>query len=326
MTDGNGPASRPPGGGNGRDARGMVLPFVAALLPAAAWGVYQFGTPALGLLAAGVAGAAGTEILADRLAGGAFRSRDWHGVLVGLVLAMMLPPGAPWWLALVGGAMGVLVGKLPFGPFGGAPMNPALVGLLIVAVSWPEHVGAYRQPRSAPEELQGEGVAPAEHPLDAVRIDPADILDYDAKALFLGRQVGAVGGISPLLLLLGGLFLVWRRAIRWQAPAGFLLGAALAAGVAAAVNPATGAPVWFHMTAGLVVFGAFFLCTDRPSTPVSPWGLFVFAFGAGALAVILRTGDLHFGHVPWAIAIASLGTPLFDRIASPLSGKVARHA
>jgi len=304
----------------------MVLPFVAALLPAAAWGVYQFGTPALALLAAGVAGAAGTEVLADRLGGGAFCSRDRHGVLVGLVLAMMLPPGAPWWLALVGGAAGILLGKLPFGPLGGSPFNPALVGLLIVAVSWPEHVGAWRQPRTALAELKGDDVAPAEHPLDAVRIDPSDIIEYDAGTLFLGRQPGPVGGISPLLLLLGGLFLIWRRVIRWQAPAGFLLGVALAAGVAAALNPSTGAPVWFHLAAGLAVFGAFFLCTDRPSTPVSPRGLFAFALGAGVLAVALRTGDLHFGSVPWAIAIASLATPLVDRLVPPARGKAPGNA
>jgi electron transport complex protein RnfD len=304
----------------------MVLLFIAALLPAAAWGVYQFGVPALMVLLCGVAGAVGTEALMGRITGQGLTVGNGHAALVGLVLAMLLPPAAPWWLALVGGAMGILVGKLPFGPLGGAPINPALVGVLIVAISWPAQVNAYRQPLSAPEELRAEGAAPAEHPLAAVRTDPSDAAEYDAATMFLGHQVGPIGGISPLLLLLGGLFLIWRRVIRWQAPAGFLLGVLAVSGLAAAISPMAHPPAWFHLTTGLVLFGAFFLCTDWSSSPVSPLGLFLFAFSAGALSVVLRMTDLHFGRVPWAIVIMSLATPLFDRIVQAPFGKVVRHA
>jgi electron transport complex protein RnfD len=310
----------------GRTIRSMVLLFAAALLPAAAWGVYQFGLPALVVLLCGVGGAVGTEALMGRVTGQGLTVKNGHAALVGLVLALLLPPGAPWWLALLGASLGILVGKLPFGPLGGAPLNPALVGVLIVAISWPDHVNAYRQPLSAPEAVRGEGAAPAEHPLSAVHTDPSDVVEYDARTMFLGHQVGPIGGISPLLLLLGGLFLIWRRVIRWQAPAGFLLGVFAVSGIAAAVDPMGSPPAWFHLTTGLVVFGGFFLCTDWSSTPVSPWGLFLFAFSAGALSVVLRMTDLHFGRVPWAIVIVSLATPLFDRIAQAPFGKVVRHA
>ena len=311
---------------HGRTIRSMVTMTVAALLPAVGWGIYQFGLPALVLLAVGIGGAVGTEALVGRLAKQPVSVLDGHALLVGLLVALMLPAGAPWWLALVGGSIGILVGKLPFGPLGGAPLNPALVGLLILALSWPAEVSRYAHPASAPDELRAAGAATAESPLEAIAIDPSDMLEYDPLALLLGDQTGPIGAISPFLLLLGGLFLVWRRVIRWQAPLGFLLGVALASGVANGVDPTTHPPIWFHTFSGMVMLGAFFLATDWSSSPVTPWGLFLFGLSAGVLAILLRMSGLPYARVPWAIVIMSLATPLFDRIAPVPFGKVVHHA
>ncbi len=311
---------------NGRTVRRMIVTTIAALMPATLWGFYQFGLDAVALVAVGITAACGTEALISRLAGKTSSLGDGHAVLTGLVLALLVPAGAPFWLVIVGAAMAILVGKMPFGPLGGAPIYPALVGLLIVATSWPNEIKSYVQPTTAPIELKAQGAADAEFPRDAVLIDPSDEAEYKTADLFLGKQVGPIGVISPLLLLLGGLFLILRRVSRWQAPFGFLIGMGLAAGIGHALDPSGCASASFHLFTGSAMFGAFFLCTDWSSTPVTPWGMFLFGLIGGGLAVLLRIAGLPYGAVPWAIVIMSLATPIFDRITPTPFGKVASHA
>ncbi|MFH1468263.1 MAG: RnfABCDGE type electron transport complex subunit D [Pseudomonadota bacterium] len=319
---------------SGRTIRGMTMAVLWALLPALIFGLFQFGLWALVLVLVGVGGAVGTEVALCALTGRKPTILDYHAVLVGLTLVMMVPAGAPWWLVLVGSIMAVLVGKLPFGPFGSAPINPALVGLLIVALSWPGQVSSYVHPRTAQLRsdpvavaLSAENAAPAEAPQDAVTIDPSDALDYSPAGLFLGDQAGGIGTVSPLLLLLGGLFLIGRRVARWQGPVGFLLGMAVAGGIAHGIDPGLFPCASFQLLTGAAFFGAFFLCTEWTSTPVTPWGLFLWGLSAGALALLFRvTGGLPFGRVAFAIGFMSLLTPLFDRLAPTPFGKGVRHA
>jgi len=311
---------------HGRTIRSMVVTTIAALIPAAAFGVYQFGLPAALMLLAGVVTAVATEAVVNKVANKPLTIGDGHAALVGLMIGMMLPAGAPLWLVVVAAAAGILVGKMPFGPLGSAPLSPALVGLLIVAISWPAEVNMFVAPTTAPVELHAADAAPVESPLLAVGIDPSDAADYATVDLFLGKQAGPIGGISPLLLLLGGLLLIWRRVARWQGAVGYLLGVAVTAGIANAVDPGGCAPATFHLLTGLTMFGAFFLCTEWTTTPVTPRGLFLFGLFAGMLTIIFRMSDLHFGRVPWAITLMTLTTPLLDRFASVPFGKVARHA
>jgi electron transport complex protein RnfD len=311
---------------NCRSIRSLIGATIAALVPATAWGVYQFGVPAVLLIAAGIGGAVATEGLVTQVARKPLTIRDGHAVLVGLLIALMLPAGTPWWIALIGAAAGILVGKMPFGPLGGHPLSPAIVGLLVVTMSWPAEVASYQAPRTAAAELHAADAAPAEDPQTAVRVDPSDAAEYCTTDLFLGKQAGAIGAISPLLLLVGGLFLIWRRAARWQGPVGFLLGLGVAATVAHAASPFGIPSPTFQLLTGLAFFGAFFLCTEWTSTPVTPWGLFLFAFFAGGLAILFRLTGMEFGAVPWAIVIMSLATPRFDRIAPVPFGKVVHHA
>ncbi len=311
---------------HGRTVRSIILTTIAALAPATLWGVYQFGIPALVVVIVGIIGAVGTEALIDKLAKRPSSLRDGHAVLVGLTLALLMPAGAPFWIVIIGSFLAILIGKAPFGPLGGAPLSPALIGLLIVTLSWPNEVSTYVQPRGADPALKAPGAAPAEHSIDAIHIDPSDVADYGMGDLFLGNQIGPIGTISPLLLLLGGLFLIMRRGARWQAPLGFLLGVGVSATVAHLIDPGSYAPALFHLLTGTTLFGAFFLVTEWTSTPVTPRGLFLFGLFAGVLAIVFRMTGLPFGRVPYAIVILSLGTPLFDRITLAPFGKVSSHA
>ncbi len=311
----------------GRTIKGMIATTIIALTPALLWGFFQFGFKAVLLVALGVAGAVGTEAALCAIRKQPITIGDYHAVLVGLTLALLVPAGAPWWLVLVGAVTAILVGKAPFGPLGGAPINPALVGLLIVAISWPGELASYDFPTTAPEIFDAADIAPAESPVDAVTIDPSDAGEYCPFMLFSGFQTGTIGAISPLLLLLGGLFLIVQRVGRWQGPVGFLLGLGLAGAIMHGIDPGAFPSGSFQLFTGMAFFGAFFLCNEWSSTPVTPWGLFLFGLGAGVLALIFRvTGGLEFGRVAFAIGFMSLLTPLLDRIPLTPFGKGVHHA
>ena len=183
----------------GRTIRGLITVTLIALVPAMLLGFYQFGPKAVLLVGLGITGAVGTEAALCVVTKKPLTIKDHHALLVGLMLALLVPVGAPWWLVLVGAALAILVGKAPFGPLGGAPINPVLVGLLIVSMSWPDAISSYEHPLSAPEIFAAADAAPAEAPQDAVTIDPSDVGDYCLGSLFLGNQAGAIGAVSPLL-------------------------------------------------------------------------------------------------------------------------------
>lgn len=311
----------------GRTVRGLITTTIIALVPATLLGFYQFGFKAVLLVLLGIAGAVGTEAALCAATKKPLSIMDHHALLVGLTLALLVPVGAPWWLVFFGAVLAILVGKAPFGPLGGAPINPVLVGLLIVALSWPEAIASYEAPTTAPEIFHVADAAPMEAPQDAVTADPSDAGEYCPFMLFSGGQAGAIGAVSPLLLLIGGVFLVVRRAARWQGPVGFLLGLAVAGWIMHAIDPGAYPTATFQLFTGMAFFGAFFLCTEWTSTPVTPWGLFLFGLGAGVLALIFRvTGGLDYGRVAFAIAFMSLLTPLLDRIPLTPFGKGVRHA
>jgi len=298
----------------------------AALTPALGVGLWQFGASAILVIAGAVGGALVTEALVGRLAQRPFSLLDGHALFVGLLLAAMLPPAAPWWMAALGAALGIGVAKIPFGPLGSHPLPPALIGLLALTLSWPAAMSRFSTPRSAPAALHAAEVAPPESPIVAVRADASDALEYAPGRLFLGDQAGPLGAVSPLALLVGALVLLVSGVARPHGMIGFLAGVGLTAAVAHGVAPGSAPPTFLHLFAGLTCFAAVFLVTEPVTTPVAPTGLLLWAFAAGVLAVILRQLGGHDDGVPWAVAILSIATPLFDRLRPRPFGKGARDA
>lgn len=315
---------------SGRSIKGMVLATIACLMPATAFGMIQFGLNAVLLVVCAIVAAVATEALVSKLSGEGSTIKDYHAALVGLMLALLLPAGTPWWVVVVGAVTGVLVGKMPFGPLGGSPLSPALVGLLIITLSWHDEVTQYTAPYITPSDVAAAGddqaPAPVEDPLMAVNIDPSDAADYSHFELFLGHYPGLIGGVSPLFILVGGLLLIALGAARWQGPLGFILGVLVTAAISHGIAPQTNPDALFQLFTGGAMFGAFFLCTEWSTTPVTHRGLFVYGVFAGALMILFRLTGMAFGSVAYAVAISSLATPLFDRIAVVPFGKGVNHA
>jgi electron transport complex protein RnfD len=294
----------------------MMGTMIAALTPAAAVGVYLFGLRALAVITLSVASSMAVEAAIERLFHRPLHLRDLHAALTGLLVAMLLPPTAPWWLAVVAAGTAVILGKMVFGGLGTYPFHPALVAWVVVTLSWPDRMAAFVTPHT---------LEPALTPLMAFKEDSALFYSYETWALFLGAQPGPIGTGCGLALTLGGLFLMVRGIIRWQIPVAFLLGVAAVAGVLHLLNADLYPPVSFHLVGGGVLLGAFFLAPEPVTSPVTPTGMVAFGILAGLITMVIRMWGADPDGTVYGILVMNAAAPLFNRLRPRAYGR-AGHA
>lgn len=304
--------------------RSMHIEWLIALAPALVMGIYLYGTRALLIVALSAAAALAAEAGVQKLTKKPILIGDLHALLIGVLLGLILPAGAPWWLPIVGGAFAVVVGKLFYGGLGGYPMNPVLIAWAALALSWPEHMQAFFMPGTA--EV-------SETPLMMLKNDPSTLEVVGLGSLWWGGYPGAIGTSSAWALLIGGVYLVVRRLVPWQIPFGVLLGSVLLSLLAAYTDPnltELGYETFsrhfvialFHMGAGGLMIAAFFLGPEPVSSPVTPWGMILFGMGIGFMAIIVRTWGAPVDGAFFGVLVMSAATPLFDRIRPKVLGKV----
>ena len=289
----------------GRTLRRYVLDTLLALLPAAVMAVIAFGMDALRVMALSASAAVLAEAACNRLMKREQTVDDYSALLTGLLFAFLLPASAPWWLVAIGSAASIALGKMIFGGLGGNPLAPPLVGWALCRVSWP----AFMDTNAT--MLMSDLPAPLQQ-LKYFGVDAVSSLD--PVSLLLGHQLGGLGEVQVVALLAGGAFLLLRRHIGWQIPAGFLGGLFATALIYRLIDPTAYAPPLFHLLAGGAVFGAFFLATDESSSPLGGLPALLFGLMAGAMVVVIRVYGIYPDGVPFAILLANLFTPLLDRI------------
>lgn len=307
--------SSPPSWHNGRSFRGMMWETLLALAPAALMAVYFYGLDAARVIGLSCSAAVATEYLAQRFTGQADRPpfiNDANALVIGLLFAFLLPATAPWWLVLIGVALCIVLGKLIFGGVGGNPLHPALVGWAACTISWPA--------RMTPDlaVLQTTLASPL---FELKYYGAAAIAAYTPQALCLNGQLGGLGAAQPLALAIGGLYLILRGRLRPCIPLGVLVGVFLTSGCMHLVAPQEFAPPLFQILAGSTVFAIFFLAPEHASSPSGRWAMPLWGLFAGALIVIIRTYGVYTDGAPFAILLAELTTPLFDRIRPRAFGK-----
>jgi electron transport complex protein RnfD len=303
---------------------GLMGDVLLALLPVLGFAVWNFGLPALAVVAAATAGAVGTEGLASR------RSRrstlsDRSALLTGVLLGLTLPPGLPLWMAFLGGVTAIGLGKLIWGGLGDNLFNPALVGRAFLQAAFPIALTTWVPPASRWSLVPGQLAWPLMSPDTADAITTATPLNQMKFAgtatpvgdLFLGGVSGSAGETSALILLLAGAYLVARRAFDWRIPASILLTVAAFSGVLHLVAPERFASPLFMLLSGGLLLGAVFMATDPVTSPLAPRGAWLFGFGVGLLVVLIRIwGGLPEG-VMYAILLMNAATPLIERFTQP---------
>ena len=321
--------------------RRVMWTVVLALLPPGAAGVYFFGIKALLVILVSVLSAVATEAAIV----GLVRRRGWaealdgSAVITGLLLAYVIPPNVPLWMPAVGSFVAIAIAKQAFGGLGRNIFNPALIGRAFLMGSWPlfmttgwiKPTGGFMS--GSPEVdavTQATPLTALKNSLRALH-DPAVPLAAKKqallvisqlskpevyKALLWGNVGGCIGETSAVAILLGAAILLWRRYIDWRVPLTYILTVALFSWMFCGPRPFSGDPI-FHILAGGLLLGAFFMATDWVTTPITPTGRVIFALGAGFIVAVVRAWGGYPEGVCYSILIMNAATPLIDRYVRP---------
>ncbi len=308
---------------HGRDTTSkLMLGVVIALLPAWAASVWFFGWGALYVPVLSVLFSVIFEYLIARyLLKKEPSIRDGSAVVTGLLLAFTLPVNIPVWILAIGTLVAIGVGKMSFGGLGTNPFNPALVGRVFLFISFPVQMTSWPLPKgfatadavtgATPLGLLKEGMIQGEHVADMVKELPTN---YD---MFMGHMGGSMGEVAALALLLGFLYLLWRRIITWHIPVTILTTVFLFSGLMWLINPVNNASPVFHLLSGGLMLGAIFMATDYVTSPMTPRGMVWYGVGIGLLTVIIRRWGAYPEGVQFAILIMNAFVPLINMYVKP---------
>ena len=306
---------------NGSSIPARSYHMMLAALPAVLMGIIQYGAPALGVLALSISCAMGWELLMNVVMRRPVSIGDGNAAVIGLLFAMLLPATAPWWLVVVGTFLAIVIGKQIFGGIGGNPLNPALVAIAIITLSWK---GWLNFDQSLVNYELGFQMV---YPLAVVKyFGPSALEGFSNFGLFLGQQMGGIGTTFGLGLLIGGLYLILRGHIRWEISLSFLAGIFVTAYIFNIVSPETYAGPLFHLLTGYTLIGAFFLVTEDSSSPVNLIPMLLYGGLAGVLTVLIRNIGFFVDGVVFAILLMNVANPLLDNIRPKAIGREIEHA
>lgn len=295
--------------------------IMLAALPAVAMGIYQFGAPALGVIALSMSFAMIWELLMNLAMRRPVSIGDGNAAVIGLLFAMLMPASTPWWAVLVGTFIAVVIGKQIFGGIGCNPLNPPLVAIAILMLSW-------KGIMDFDEALVNYDFAfTTLYPLGALKAFGTSVVDnYTYGELFLGRQTGALGSTFGLGLIIGGIYLILRGFIRWEISVSFLVGIFVTALIFNIADSEKYAGPLFHILTGYTLLAAFFLITEDSSSPVNFIPMILYGLGAGILTVLIRNIGAFIDGSVLAILMFNIANPLIDKIRPKALGKGIENA
>ncbi len=265
---------------------------------------------------------------------------DLSALVSAWLLALALPPLSPWWLVLVATGFAIVVAKHLYGGLGYNPFNPAMVGYVVALIAFPVEMTSWLAP--AGTGVPGPGLQASLSALlsggfeDIDSFTAATVLDMAKTDVARGRTIsevfggpmfGLFGGYglewANLAFLIGGLWLLWKKVIRWHIPVAMLIGLLVMASFFWIVDPGTYASPVFHLASGGVLLGAFFIATDPVSASTTPRGRLYFGAGIGILTYVIRTWGGYPDGVAFSVLLMNLVAPTIDYYTQP---RVFGHA
>ena len=300
----------------------IMWTVVITLLPVLAGAVWFFGLGALLVVAAATIGA----VLTERVFGTGGSLRDGSAAITGLLLGLTLPPGFPMWMAFLGGAMAIGVGKLVFGGLGQNVFNPALIGRAFLQAAFPTAITTWPAVSQGWTTLYASNFA-----IPLAQANTADVITAatplglmkfehtttNAASLFMGTVGGSVGETSALLILIGGAYLAWKRYLDWRIPVSIFATVAVFATVLHAIDAQRFPAAAFMLFSGGLMLGAVYMATDLVTSPITHKGAWIFGIGIGLLVVLIRIwGGLPEG-VMYAILLMNAVVPAINRLTQP---------
>ncbi len=294
---------------------------ILALLPAVAVSLVQFGLGALVVLAVSIGVCALTEwAIVKYLFKGEFSLSDGSAVLTGLLLAMNLPSNLPFWIVAIGAIVAIGVGKMSFGGLGGNIFNPALVGRVFLLIAYPAQMTLWPEVGQLSSYTDATtGATPLGIMSAVMHQAPGASLDQlpSTMDLFLGINGGSLGEVSAAALLLGFVYLLYKRVITWHIPVSVLGSAFLFGGLMYLISPEVYPTPWFHLLTGGLMLGAIFMATDYVTSPMSHRGQLLYGALIGLLTIIIRLWGAYPEGMSFAILIMNAFTPLINTYLRP---------
>lgn len=332
---------------NRRSTSNIMLLVLLAALPgmAAQWYFFGCGSLIQVILAALTAWLTEAAILKVRKQPVVPNLADNSALLTALLLGISLPPLAPWWLIVLGTAFAIVIAKQLYGGLGQNPFNPAMVGYVVLLISFPVQMTSWLPPDAlqavkpglldslsmifSNHTLAGESMQQLQLGVDGVsQATPLDTFKTGLRAGHSADQLlaqpiysGVIAGLGWQWVnagyLLGGLFLLWKNSIRWHIPASVLLSLAVCATLGWLFSPGTLASPLIHLFSGATMLGAFFIATDPVTASTTNKGRLIYGALIGLLVWLIRSFGGYPDGVAFAVLLANICVPLIDYYTQP---------
>lgn len=302
--------------------KGIMYGVIYAMIPALLVSIYFFGLDAVRVTVLSVVMCLLVEFLIQKyVIKTAVTISDGSAIITGILLAFNVPANLPWHIILIGAIVSIGIGKLSFGGIGKNIFNPALVGRVFLLISFPVEMTSW----PIPVPIGGEALTDAvtgPTPLGIMKEGLAagktveeimpQIPDY-VQNMMVGFQGGSLGEVSAIALLLGAVYMFFRKIITWHTPVAFMGSAFVFAAILWLVDDTQFVDPLFHMVTGGMILGVFYMATDMVSSPMSAKGQLIFGAGAGILTILIRVFGAYPEGVSFAILIMNAFVPLLDR-------------
>lgn len=299
----------------------IMYRVVLAMVPALAWSVFVFGIDALRVILIAVLACLAFEYLIQKYLMKIKPSvMDGSALVTGILLAFNVPSNLPWWIIIIGSLAAVGIGKLSFGGLGHNIFNPALVGRVFMLISFPVQMtswpvntqsGIDAVTSATPLSIIKEGISNGS-PISEISKNLPSALE-----MFWGGIGGSLGEISAALLILGGLYMLYKKVITWHIPVSIIATVGIMAGIFWLANPEIYINPVYHILTGGLMLGAIFMATDMVSSPMTPKGQIIYGTGIGVITISIRLFGAYPEGISFAILIMNAFTPLINYYVKP---------
>ena len=308
------------------DTSYIMKQVIIALIPAALAGVYFFRLNAISVMFFCILGTVGSEFLYQKTTKEGSTIGDFSAVVTGLLLAFNVPASLPWWMCLAGGAFAIIVIKMVFGGIGNNFINPALGARAFLLASFPVAMTAWTNPGVNWIGSNLDAVTTAT-PLSFLKVGAAGVTDLTANGInmtdmIVGNIGGCIGETSAILIVLGGVYLIYKGIIDYTIPA-FYIGTVFI--LTFILGGFSFDFALYELFAGGLMLGGFFMLTDYTTSPMTKKGQIIYALLAGIITSVIRLYGGYPEGVSYSILLANVATPLIDKyVSNRVFGEVSK--
>ncbi len=289
---------------------------VIAMIPTVLFSIYFFGVDAIRVFLLAIVASLFFEWAIQKfLIKGPLTINDGSALVTAILLALNVPSNLPGWMIIIGALVAIGMAKMSFGGLGKNVFNPALVARVFLLVSFPVQMTSWPKPSPLTDGIAD--VITGATPLGILKegLDGRKTISELSSDLptytqgLMGEMGGSMGEVSTLALLIGGIYMLWKKIITWHIPVSMLLTVAIFSGIFWGFDPEHYADPLFHMLTGGMLLGAIFMATDMVTSPMTKGGQLVFGFGVGLLTILIRTWGAYPEGVSFAILLMNAVVP-----------------